>query len=80
MSITDPQQAKMFIFMPILVAYFAIQFPIGLSIYWIVSTALYVLEYVVVVGRPKKIGVAPPKEQRVAAKSKAKAAGARGQK
>lgn len=51
MTVTDPQQARMFIFMPILVAYFATQFPIGLSIYWIVSTLAYIAEYYLVVGR-----------------------------
>lgn len=55
MSITDPQQARMFIFMPILVAYFATQFPVGLSIYWIISTAAYIAEYFLVVGRPGAI-------------------------
>lgn len=51
MSVTDPQQAKMFIFMPILVAWFAMAFPIGLSIYWIMSTVAYIAEYYIVVGR-----------------------------
>lgn len=51
MSVSDPQQARMFIFMPVLVAWFATQFPIGLSIYWIVSTLAYILEYYIVVGR-----------------------------
>ena len=51
MSITDPQQARMFIFMPVLVGWFAMAFPIGLSIYWVVSTLAYILEYYIVVGR-----------------------------
>ncbi len=51
MSVTDPQQARMFIFMPIMVAYFATLYPVGLSIYWIVSTLAYILEYYIVVGR-----------------------------
>jgi YidC/Oxa1 family membrane protein insertase len=68
MSITDPQQARMFVFMPIFVAYTAIAgwFPLGLSVYWIVSTAAYILEYYIVVGAPKRIGVAPPREARAA--------------
>lgn len=70
MSITDPQQAKMFIFMPILVAWFATQFPLGLSIYWIVSTMAYVAEYYLVVGRPKPLGVAPPRQARSASRSR----------
>jgi YidC/Oxa1 family membrane protein insertase len=64
MSITDPQQARMFIFMPFLLAYFSIQFPIGLSIYWISSTAAYIVEYLLVVGLPKRPGTAPPKTKR----------------
>lgn len=51
MSVTDPQQARMFMFMPVLVGWFAMAFPIGLSIYWITSTAGYILEYYLVVGR-----------------------------
>ena len=63
MSITDPQQARMFLFMPILVAYFALGFQIALSIYWVVSTLVYMLEYYIVVGRPGFVpaGPAPPK-------------------
>ncbi|MGH2348777.1 MAG: YidC/Oxa1 family membrane protein insertase [bacterium] len=53
MSVTDPQQARLFLFMPVLVGYFATQFPIGLSLYWITSTAAYILEYYIVVGRGK---------------------------
>ncbi|HEU5299807.1 MAG TPA: YidC/Oxa1 family membrane protein insertase [bacterium] len=55
MSITDPQQARMFIFMPILVGWFALSFPIGLSVYWVTSTLAYMLEYYIVVG-----GFTPP--------------------
>lgn len=66
MSVTDPQQARMFVFMPFFLAYTSIAgwFPLGLSIYWIVSTSLYIVEYYIVVGPPKKIGVAPPRERR----------------
>lgn len=68
MSITDPNQAKMFVFMPFFIAWTSIAgwFPLGLSLYWIVSTAAYIVEYYIVVGPPKRIGVAPPKEQRAA--------------
>lgn len=52
LTVTDPQQARMFVFMPVLVAYFATNFQVGLSIYWIVSTLAYALEYLIVVGRP----------------------------
>lgn len=51
MSVTDPQQARMFIFMPILVGYFATAFPVGMSVYWVVSSLAYMLEYYIVVGR-----------------------------
>ena len=64
MSITDPQQARMFLFMPVMVAYFALNFQIALSIYWIVSTLVYILEYFIVVGRPGPVpagGLAPVK-------------------
>ncbi len=53
LSVTDPQQAKLFLFMPLMLMYFATLYPIGLSIYWIVSTVAYVGEYRLVVGRPQ---------------------------
>lgn len=61
LSITDPQQAKMFLFMPLLLMYFATLYPIGLSIYWIVSTVAYVGEYQLVVGRLRSPASPPPK-------------------
>ncbi len=63
MSVTDPQQARMFVFMPIMIGYFATLYPIGLSIYWIVSTVAYIGEYYLVVGRPHPMASAPPKSQ-----------------
>ncbi len=69
-SVTDPQQAKMFIFMPFFLAFMSLQFPIALSVYWIASTTLYIVEYLIVVGRPKRAGVAPPKDQRKAVKAR----------
>jgi len=50
MSVTDPQQARMFVFMPILFTVFSLSFPAGLSLYWIVTTVLYIGEYYWVVG------------------------------
>jgi len=52
LSMTDPQQAKLFIFMPFFTAYWAILLPVGMSLYWIVSTMVGIVEYFVVVGRP----------------------------
>lgn len=70
-SMTDPQQARMIlIFMPLMLAYFSTQFPIGMSVYWIVSTALYVLEYYIILGPPRRLGVAPPRDQRSSPKAK----------
>ena len=66
MSVTDPAQAKLFVFMPIMFGYFALNYAVGLSIYWIVSTAAYVGEYLLVVGRPHPMVSAPPKSQAVA--------------
>ena len=63
MSITDPQQARMFIFMPIMVGYFSTLYPIGLSIYWIVTSLAYVGEFLLVVGPPHPMSAAPPKSQ-----------------
>src|SRR3990170_3533921 len=57
-SITDPQQARLFIFMPILIAWFSLSFPVGLSVYWIASTVVYLAEYLLLVGRP--VRPAPP--------------------
>lgn len=47
-SMTDPQQARMFVLMPIIFAVFAISFPFGLSIYWIVYSVVGTLEYYLV--------------------------------
>lgn len=63
LTITDPQQARMFVLMPIMMGYFATIYPIGVSIYMIVSTALYVVEYLWVVGRPHPMISAPPRSQ-----------------
>jgi len=64
MTITDPSQARMFIFMPFFVAYLATQFPIALSIYWIMSTVAYIAEYYLVVGPPRRVRMAPRRDQR----------------
>ncbi|HET7265158.1 MAG TPA: YidC/Oxa1 family membrane protein insertase [bacterium] len=66
MSMTDPTQARLFVFMPIMFGYFALNYAVGLSIYWIVSTAAYVGEYFLVVGRPSPMVAAPPKSQAAA--------------
>ncbi|HEX4834770.1 MAG TPA: YidC/Oxa1 family membrane protein insertase [bacterium] len=66
MTITDPQQARMFIFMPIMVGYFATLYPIGLSIYWIITTVAYIGEFFLVVGQPHPMASAPPKSQAAA--------------
>ena len=66
MSMTDPTQAKLFVFMPIMFGYFALNYAVGLSIYWIVSTAAYVGEYFLVVGKPHPMVSAPPKSQAAA--------------
>lgn len=66
MTVTDPTQARMFVFMPIMFGYFALNYAVGLSIYWIVSTAAYIAEYYLVVGRPHPMVTAPPKSQTIA--------------
>jgi YidC/Oxa1 family membrane protein insertase len=66
MSVTDPTQARMFMFMPIMFGYFALNYAVGLSLYWTVSTAAYIGEYFLVVGRPHPMVAAPPKSQAVA--------------
>ncbi|MDR5693772.1 MAG: YidC/Oxa1 family membrane protein insertase [Armatimonadota bacterium] len=53
LTVTDPAQARMFVLMPLMVAYFATLMPIGVSVYWIVSTLAYLVEYLIVVGRPR---------------------------
>ena len=63
LTITDPQQARMFLLMPIMMGYFAFIYPIGVSVYMIVSTLAYVGEYHWVVGRPHPMITAPPKSQ-----------------
>ncbi|HEV8338061.1 MAG TPA: YidC/Oxa1 family membrane protein insertase [bacterium] len=64
MSITDPQQARFFVFMPILFAWFSFNFPVGLSIYWIASTVVGIIEYYVVLGPPAR---RPPPPSRTTA-------------
>ncbi len=63
MTVTDPQQARMFVFMPIMVGAFGMLYQIGLSIYWITSTVAYIGEYYLVVGKPHPMVSAPPKSQ-----------------
>ncbi len=58
-SMTDPQQSRLFLVMPFLVGYFSLNFPVGLSLYWFVSTVAYVAEYVLVVGLPRAPRRAP---------------------
>ncbi|HKX18309.1 MAG TPA: YidC/Oxa1 family membrane protein insertase [bacterium] len=66
MSVTDPTQARLFVFMPIMFGYFALNYAVGLSIYWTVSTAAYIGEYFLVVGKPHPMVSAPPKSQTTA--------------
>ena len=66
LTITDPQQARMFILMPVMMGYFAFIYPIGVSIYMIMSTSVYIGEYLWVVGRPNPMIAAPPKSQMLA--------------
>jgi YidC/Oxa1 family membrane protein insertase len=63
LTVTDPQQARMFVLMPIMMGYFATIYPIGVSIYMIVSTSVYIAEYRWVVGKPHPMIAAPPKSQ-----------------
>jgi YidC/Oxa1 family membrane protein insertase len=63
LTITDPQQARMLILMPVMMAWFATIYPLGVSIYMIVSTLAYIGEYLLVVGRPHPMIAAPPKSQ-----------------
>ncbi len=62
LTIQDPRQAKLFAVMPILIGGFAVNYQIGLSVYWIVSTVAYIGEYLWVVGRPRPMAI-PPKSQ-----------------
>jgi len=64
MTISDPQQARMFIFMPVMIAFFALSFQVALSIYWAVSTLAYLVEYLVVVGRPRPTPASGPAPQK----------------
>lgn len=50
LTVTDPRQAKALAFMPVLIGVFAVNYQIGLSVYWIVSTVAYIGEYLWVVG------------------------------
>ena len=59
-SMTDPQQARMFILMPIIFAFFALSFPFGLSIYWIAYSVVGTLEYYLVQRLPTVLPQAAP--------------------
>lgn len=59
MSVTDPQQARLFVFMPIMFAVFAVNFPVGMSIYWIIYSILGTLEYLLIAGRPSAPSAVP---------------------
>ncbi len=59
MTTTDPQQARMFILMPFMFAVFAVSFPVGLSIYWIVYSLVGMLEYYLVLRLPSALPQPP---------------------
>lgn len=65
-SVTDPQQAKMMMFMPVVFGWTSLLFPFALSIYWIISTLVAVGEYYLVVGKAKPIPVGIPVDKREA--------------
>lgn len=54
LAMTDPQQARLFAFMPIMLGFFSLGFPAALSLYWVVSSAVYAIETLIVVGRPPR--------------------------
>jgi YidC/Oxa1 family membrane protein insertase len=60
LTVTDPQQARMLAFFPIFSGWIALSFPVGLSLYWIVSTVLGLFEYLLVAGPPSRYAPAPP--------------------
>jgi YidC/Oxa1 family membrane protein insertase len=62
-SVTDPQQARLFLFMPFLIGWFSLNFAVGLSLYWFASTLAYIVEYVSVVGLPKRAGEPRPRRR-----------------
>ncbi len=72
MSITDPQQAKFFLFMPVIFAWLSFNFPVGLSLYWIASTIVGIVEYYIVLGRPSR--PAPPAARAEAGRKQARRA------
>jgi YidC/Oxa1 family membrane protein insertase len=62
-SVTDPQQARIFLFMPFLIGWFSLNFAVGLSLYWFASTLAYIAEYLSVVGLPRRAGEARPRRR-----------------
>jgi YidC/Oxa1 family membrane protein insertase len=70
-SVTDPQQARMFLFMPFLIGWFSLNFAVGLSLYWFASTLAYIAEYLSVVGLPRKAAREGPVRGRRRARAKA---------
>jgi YidC/Oxa1 family membrane protein insertase len=62
-SVTDPQQARMFLFMPFLIGWFSLNFAVGLSLYWFASTLAYIAEYLSVVGLRRRAGEARPRRR-----------------
>jgi YidC/Oxa1 family membrane protein insertase len=59
MSTTDPQQARMLALTPVMFAFFAVSFPFGLSIYWIVYSLVGMLEYFLVTRLPAALPQPP---------------------
>lgn len=59
MTMTDPSQARLFVFMPFMIAFFSFQVPVGLSVYWFASTVFTIFEYLSILGLPGRYPPAP---------------------
>lgn len=62
MSVTDPQQARVLVFMPVMFAAFAVSFPLALSIYWTVYSLASIGEYWLVNRLPAMVPPPPAPE------------------
>ncbi|MGI6575125.1 MAG: YidC/Oxa1 family membrane protein insertase [bacterium] len=43
---TDPKQAQMMAFMPLLIGWFATRFPAGLALYWVASNVFAIIQHI----------------------------------
>jgi YidC/Oxa1 family membrane protein insertase len=59
---TDPKQAQMMMFMPLLIGWFATRFPAGLALYWVASNIFGIIQHYLAGGQLALKGELAPDE------------------